>query len=290
MTLHTDGEPIAESAGLGGRRLPARSVRPEPRVPVLLARTRADRPRVLRARAHLLAARSARSCCCRRSRRSACCPCSSSAIVLLVAVRRVVRARDEAPGLGMWSARGDRRPRRSGAVPVRPPGGVRVSPCVIVAGRRRVAGSSASWSRRRSRCGIMPGRAGRGGGRRAATASRSPAAWTPSGVVRVAAEEWSASRSGGPCRRRTRSASTTLDGLVLAVEPSTPSTTLAGGARRPEKEDTDVTVTDLIAIGDRRAPGRRRSCRKRRSRSSPSTSGSWCSGWDALIGDEGTRA
>jgi membrane-bound serine protease (ClpP class) len=58
----------------------------------------------------------------------------------------------------------------------------------------------------------------------------------PEGVVRVAAEEWKATSTGGPLPAGTRIRVTKLDGLVLTVEPLGSEHAPAGGTAAPAEE------------------------------------------------------
>ena len=221
-----------------GRGVPPRSVRPEPRVHLLLARSRADRPRADRARAHLQ----------RHGRHD---PAADRDRVVRAPARAADRDRAARRLRGVLrgraeGARASGSGRSAGIVSLvlgglflfDPSGGVEVSPLAIVArGRRSWHCSSGSWSRRRSRCGTChrrreprPSSAGR--------AWCSQVASIPKAVVRVAAEEWRAIAGTGSIPEGTTIRVTKLDGLVLTVEPLDLEHAPTGGAAPARRRNT----------------------------------------------------
>ena len=133
------------------------------------------------------------------------------------------------PGLGIWSAAGIASLVLGGLFLFDPSGGVRVSPFVIAPVAASMACSSASWSRRPSRCDIsLPPQGAE------AVVGRSGVVLAggldPEGVVRVAAEEWMATSTSGHIPEGSKIRVTRLDGLVLTVEPFEPEHASTGDA------------------------------------------------------------
>lgn len=122
------------------------------------------------------------------------------------------------PGLGAWSAAGIAGLVLGGLFLFDPSGGVRVSPFVIVP----VAGFMALFfsyvvAKALAMRHLPPAQGPEAiVGREGVVLGRG---LDPEGVVRVAAEEWKATSSGGPIPAGDRIRVTRIDGLVLTVEP-----------------------------------------------------------------------
>ena len=258
-----------------GRRIPPRAVRPEPRVHLLLARSRPDRPRADRARARLQrhAGNDHAADRDRLVRVAARAPDRDRAARRL---RRVLRGRAEDAGSRDLVGGGHRVPRPGRALPLRP------LPAASASRRSRSCRwrpswrcSSGSWCRRRSRCDTsLPPR-----GPRRSSAGR--ASCSPEASIPKASCAWRP-RSGGrspprPLAPGAKIRVTRLDGLVLTVEPLDLEHAQPAAPRRPRREPPDGLHDPSSSASPSSVPAASCSWRTR-SGSCPSTNGSSCSG------------
>jgi membrane-bound serine protease (ClpP class) len=140
-------------------------------------------------------------------------------IVLLIASLAFFVVEITAPGLGIWSIAGLASLLAGGLLLYDGSGGVHVSPAVLVlvtAGVGLFFGVAVSKALALRHIPPVPHGADAVIGRDGVVIG---GGLGPTGVVRVAAEEWRATSSAGPIRGGTRVRVTSLDGLVLTVEP-----------------------------------------------------------------------